>query len=96
MEKGTPVTTTQYTYSRWYYYNTGWGKYTHSYTQYTGSNYKQGSGAWQYKTTKEPLAKVTPIDGHQQYSGGWWNEKVENVVTVSADVTYYRYRDRLN
>ena len=96
VEKGASTQSQQYTYSRWYYYNTAWGKYTHSYTQYTGSNYKKDSGSWQYKTTKEPLAKVTPIDGHQQYSGGWWNEKVETVVTSTSAVTYYRYRDLLN
>ena len=96
LEKGTSTQSQQYTYSRWYYYNTAWGKYTHSYTQYTGSNYKKDSGSWQYKTTKEPLAKVTPIDGHQQYSGGWWNEKVETIVTSTSAVTYYRYRDLLN
>lgn len=81
-----------YNYSRWYYYNTGWGKWTHSYTQYTGSNYKSGSGNWQYKSSYEPLAKVTPIDGHQQYNGGWWNESV-SYEQGTYEVTYYRYRD---
>lgn len=86
------TTTKSYTYSRWYYYNTGWEKWTHSYTDYTGSNYKPGSGSWQYKTTTEPLSKVNTIDGRQQYSGGWWNETVSNK-QEAHQVTYYRYRD---
>lgn len=90
-----PIYDVQYKYSRWYYYNTAWEKWTHSYTQYTGSNYKSGSGTWQSKTTSEPLAKVTPIDGHQQYNGGWWNEQVEEVVTGYQTITFYRYRDKV-
>ena len=81
-----------YNYSRWYYYNTAWGQWTHSYTQYTGSNYKSGSGEWQYKTTSQPLAKVNQIDGRQQYNGGWWNESI-SYKQESYQVTYYRYRD---
>ena len=81
-----------YNYSRWYYYNTSWGQWTHSYTQYTGSNYKSGSGEWQYKTTSQPLAKVNKIDGRQQYNGGWWNESI-SYKQESYQVTYYRYRD---
>ena len=87
-----PIYGVQYKYSRWYYYNTSWEKWTHSYTQYTGSNYKSGSGTWQSKTTSEPLPKVTPVDGHQQYNGGWWNEQV---ITGYQMITFYRYRDKI-
>lgn len=86
------TTTKSYSYSRWHYYNTGWGKWAYSYTDYTGSNYKAGSGSWEYKTTTEPLAKVGTIDGHQKYSDYWWNETVSNK-QEAHQVTYYRYRD---
>ena len=81
-----------YNYSRWYYYNTSWEQWTHSYAQYMGGNYLDGSGKWQYKTTSEPLPKVNMKDGRQQYNGGWWNESV-SYKQESYQVTYYRYRD---
>ena len=81
-----------YNYSRWYYYNTSWEQWTHSYAQYMGGNYLDGSGKWQYKTTSEPLPKVNMKDGRQQYNGGWWNESI-SYKQESYQVTYYRYRD---
>ena len=81
-----------YHYSRWRYYNTSWSQWSHSYTEYRGTNYKEGSGEWQYKTTYEPLATNGSVDGHQQYNGGWWNETVSQE-QKTREVTYYRYRD---
>ena len=87
------TTTKVYTYSRWRYYNTSANAYWHSYAKYTGSEYKAGSGEWQYKTTTTPLAKDGVVDGQQRYKGIWWNQKVETKETTTT-VTMYRYRTR--
>ena len=81
-----------YHYSRWRYYNTSWGQWAYSYTEYTGSNYKAGSGEWQYKTTYEPLASNGLLDGHTRYTDYWWNQTVSQE-QKTREVTYYRYRD---
>ena len=81
-----------YHYSRWHYYNTGYNKWYYSYTEYTGSNYKPGTGNWEYMSSYEPLSKNGTADGHQRYENYWWNETV-SYEQDSYEVTYYRYRD---
>lgn len=83
---------TVYHYSRWKYYNTGHNQWYYSYAQYTGSNYKSGSGEWQYKTTYEPLSTNGSADGHTRYADWWWNQTT-GTEQKSRQVTYYRYRD---
>ena len=83
---------TVYHYSRWKYYNTGYNMWYYSYAQYTGSNYKSGSGEWQYKTTYEPLSTNGSADGHTRYVDYWWNQTT-GTEQKSRQVTYYRYRD---
>lgn len=82
-----------YHYSRWHYYNTGYNKWYYSYAEYTGSNYKPGTGNWEYMSSYEPLSKNGTADGHQRYENYWWNETV-SYEQDSYEVTYYRYRDR--
>ena len=79
-------------YSRWHYYNTGYNKWYYSYAEYTGSNYKPGTGNWEYMSSYEPLSKNGTADGHQRYENYWWNETV-SYEQDSYEVTYYRYRD---
>ena len=81
-----------YHYSRWHYYNTGYNKWYYSYAEYTGSNYKPGTGNWEYMSSYEPLSKNGTADGHQRYENYWWNETV-SYEQDSYEVTYYRYRD---
>ena len=81
-----------YHYSRWHYYNTGYNKWYYSYTEYTGSNYKPGTGNWEYMSSYDPLSKNGTADGHQRYENYWWNETV-SYEQDSYEVTYYRYRD---
>ena len=83
---------TVYHYNRWKYYNTGYNQWYYSYAQYTGSNYKSGSGEWQYKTTYEPLSTNGSADGHTRYADWWWNQTT-GTEQKSRQVTYYRYRD---
>ncbi|MCR4621773.1 MAG: hypothetical protein K5663_06785 [Clostridiales bacterium] len=80
-------TRTRYEYHRWRYYNTKQNKYMWHYMQYTGSQYKAGSGEWQYKTTYEALPYEGTVNGHKYYkgAGGSWYLK--------STVTEYRYRD---
>lgn len=55
-----------YHYSRWHYYNTGYNKWYYSYAEYTGSNYKPGTGNWEYMSTMSHFSKNGTADGHQQ------------------------------
>lgn len=91
-EETKTTTETTYKYSRWKYYNTAYKATYYSYAEYTGSSYKKGSGKWEYKTTTTPLSKTKVIDGRQQYSGYWYNQKT-STKEVNTTVTYYRYRD---
>ena len=63
------------------------------YMQYTGSQYKAGSGTWEYKTTTEPLAEAGSVSGHTYYQGYWYLASTSQVQTGTQSVTYYRYRD---
>ena len=83
---------TVYHYNRWKYYNTGYNMWYYSYAQYTGENYKAGTGEWQYKTTYEPLATNGESGGHTRYADWWWNQTT-TTEQKSRQVTYYRYRD---
>lgn len=77
-------TRTKYHYSRWHYYNTKENAWYNHYKEYKGSQYKEGSGEWQYKTTTSPLAYKSTVEGHKVYEGYWY---------LSSTSTEYRYRD---
>lgn len=77
-------TRTVYYYYRWHYYNTKHNSWYNHYNEYTGSEYKAGSGEWQYKTTTEPLDYAGTVSGHKYYSGYWY---------LQSTGTEYRYRD---
>ena len=77
-------TRTVYNYYRWHYYNTKHNSWYNHYNEYTGSEYKAGSGEWQYKTTTSPLDYAGTVGGHQYYSGYWY---------LQSTSTEYRYRD---
>lgn len=77
-------TRTVYNYYHWHYYNTKHNSWYNHYAEYTGSQYKAGSGQWEYKTTTAPLDYVGTVDGHKYYSGYWY---------LQSTSTEYRYRD---
>ena len=66
------------------------------YKEYTGSQYKPGSGEWQYKTTDSPLAEKGTVEGVKYYDGYWYFVQTKQVQNGTRTVTYYRYRDRVN
>ncbi len=84
----------QYTYSRWSYFNLSANMTYYSHVQYEGSEYKEGTGKWEYNTTAAPLDKSSVIEGVQEYAGNWYNETVEDIPESTKEVTYYRFRDR--
>lgn len=91
-----PIYVTKYHYRHWKYYNVSAKTYWYSYAEYTGSDYKSGSGKWEYKTTTTPLEKDKVVDGRQQYKGYWYLYDTTNEQDGTKTITYYRYRDRIN
>lgn len=86
------VTKTTYTYKHWHYTHKKNGA-QNSYAEYKGSQYVEGSGKWEYKTTDKPLKQTDTKDGHKRYKvngvSWYWETKKE----TTEKVTYYRYRD---
>ena len=87
------VTKTTYTYKHWHYTHKKNGA-QNSYAEYKGSQYVEGSGKWEYKTTDKPLKQTDTKDGHKRYkvNGVSWyfetKKETTEQVTITVTVTY--------
>lgn len=86
---------TKYNYRRYIYWNSSAGQWWATYAEY-GSN-----GQWQYATSDSPFTPDGVRDGNQRYNGErrdgtpyWYFETITSE-PIYSDVTYYRYRDRI-
>lgn len=86
------VTKTTYTYKHWHYTHKKNGA-QNSYAEYKGSQYVEGSGKWEYKTTDKPLKQTDTKDGHKRYRVNGVSWYFETPKETTEQVIYYRYRD---
>lgn len=94
-------TKTTYEYNRYLYKDPSLSYWTASYGE-NWANSKGFKGSWQYasSSTRWPVDHTT--DGRNVYSGEkrdgnrWWYNESVKTEPIYGDVTYYRYRDRVN
>lgn len=93
-------TKTIYKYKRFLYYRSDKGYYQASYASNwaTSNGY---SGSWQELTSETKLPVDHTTDGQNVYAGEvrngnkWWYSESVTTEPIYSNVTYYRYRDRI-
>jgi serine/threonine protein kinase len=94
---------TVHKYNKWWYFNLVYNKYQGSYAQYTGSEYKTGTGTWRYFEQDSALPFYRQFDSSTQsisygssvYDGYWFNHTTAQVSLPLTYHTEYQYRDKV-